>query len=133
MSVSVVASGGILTVLTTDKNSYSAGEPVRITLSKLNISSYPITLNYPTAQRYDFSVRGIDDMYWLWSADKSFATVTGQVTLQSGQGLSYTETWEQTNNQGRQVTPGYYRVTGWNTFTGFAGYAAASTFILLGS
>lgn len=131
MSISVVVSGGILTVLTTDKNSYSPGEPVRITLSKQNISARPIVLSYPTSQRYDFSVRGINNTVWQWSADKTFAAVVGQIYLEPGQGLSYTETWGQKNNQGQSAPPGFYRITGWNTFTGFTGYPIPSTFVFI--
>ena len=131
MSVSVVISEGILTVLTTDKNSYSPGEPVRITLSKQNISAQPIVLSYPTAQRYDFIINGFDNSFWQWSGDKTFAAVAGQINLGPGRGLSYTEIWEQRNNQGQPVSPGFYRITGWNTFTGFTGYPAPSTFIFI--
>jgi len=131
MSVSVVVSGGILTVLTTDKNNYSLGDPVRITLSMQNISFRPVTLTYPTTQRYDFIVNGVDGIAWQWSAEKYFAQVVEQKTLWPGQGLSYTETWGQKNNQGRPVSSGYYRITGWNTFNGFTGHPLPSTFILI--
>ncbi len=132
MSVSVVLSGGILTVLSTDKVFYSPGEPVRMSIFKLNISSQPLTLTYPTTQRYDFSVSGMTGEIWRWSHDKVFAQVVEQVVLIPGQSLSYSEIWPQVDVNGLRVRPGIYLVTGWNTFVGFERFPRPVTFIRIG-
>lgn len=115
MAVAVVQKGGILTVLTTDKSYYYPGEPVRISFFKINVSLYPITLTYPTSQRYEFMVTGYSGEVWRWSADRVFLPVVEQVTLSPGESRAYIETWPQVDFQGRRVAPGLYRITGWNT------------------
>lgn len=117
MAVTFFQSGGLLTVLSTDKNFYSRGEPVRISLFKLNVSPYPITFTYPTSQRYDFAVTGFLGEVWRWSADRIFVPVVETITLHPGRARSYVEIWNQVNLQGSRVPSGLYRVTGWNTTT----------------
>jgi len=129
MAFSFVQNGGLLTVLSTDKNVYLTGEPVRISLFKLNISPRSIMLTYPTTQRFDFSVTGPGGEVWRWSHDKVFAQFVEFTTLLPGQSVSYTEIWPQVNFQGARVPPGIYRVTGWNTFEGFALFPVPSVFI----
>lgn len=117
MAITFIQNGGLLTVLSTDKSFYNMGEPVRMSLFKLNVSPYPITFTYPTSQRYDFAVTGFSGEVWRWSADRIFVPVVESVTLYPGQARSYVETWPQVNLEGTRVLPGPYRVTGWNTST----------------
>lgn len=117
MAVTFIQQGGLLTVLSTDKTFYYRGEPVRISLFKLNVSPRPITFSYPTSQRYDFVVTGFTGEVWRWSADRVFVPVVEEVTLYPGQSRSYAETWSQVNLAGSPVQPGLYRITGWNTST----------------
>lgn len=109
--------GGILTVLSTDKDNYTVGEPVRMSLVKVNVSPYPITFTYPTSQRYDFIVSGFAGEVWRWSADRFFIPVVETITLNPGESKSYVATWLQVNQNGQRVPPGFYRVTGLNTAT----------------
>lgn len=129
MAISVVQSGGLLTVLTTDRSFYYPGEPVRISLFKLNVSPYPITLTYPTSQRYDFAVTGFSGEVWRWSADRIFLPVVEQVRLRPGESRAYMEIWPQVDLQGRRVAPGLYRITGWNTAENSGVYPRPSVLI----
>ncbi len=117
MAFAFIQRGGLLTVLSTDKSFYSRGEPVRISLFKLNISPSPITFTYPTSQRYDFIVTDFSGEVWRWSADRVFVPVVDTITLYPGQSRSYVETWPQENSEGSRVQPGMYRVYGLNTST----------------
>ena len=132
MAVSITQYGGLLTVLSTDKNIYRPGEPVRISMFKMNIAPRPIALLYPTTQRYDFSVAAFTGEVWRWSHDKVFAQFTQTVTLLPGQTLSYAETWPQLDVAGDRVMPGIYRVTGWNTFAGYERFFWPATYIRIG-
>ena len=129
MAISVIRRGGLLTVLTTNKSFYFPGEPVRISLFKLNISPYPIILTYPTSQRYEFTATGFSGEVWRWSADRVFLPVVEQVQLSPGESRAYTETWAQIDFQGRTVAPGLYRITGWNTAENSSVYPRPSVFI----
>lgn len=129
MAVSVVMQGGLLTVLTTDKSLYYPGEPVRISLFKLNVSPYPILLTYPTSQRYEFMVTGYFGEVWRWSADRVFLPVVGQISLSPGESRAYMEIWPQIDFQGRRVAPGLYRITGWNTAQNLEVYPRPSVLI----
>lgn len=115
MAFAFIQSGGLLTVLSTDKSFYNPGESVRISLFKINVSPYPITFTYPTSQRYDFVVTGSLGEVWRWSADRVFLPVVETVTLYPGQTRSYVAAWPQVNLEGGRVQSGLYRVTGWNT------------------
>ncbi len=129
MGVSFVQSGGLQVVLGTNKDIYFLGEPVRIWLYKINVSPLPVSLTYPSSQRFDFSVSGVTGEVWRWSDGRAFLPVVETIVLLPGQSLFYSEIWPQITSIGRRVLPGVYRVSGWNTFTGYAAFPIPSTFI----
>ena len=86
----------------------SQGRPVAMTLAIANCSNVPLKANYPTSQRYDFSV---EDKYghevWRWSRGKLFLQVESEEAVES---VQYTEVWDQRDRDGDQVSPGPYTV-----------------------
>ncbi|MDW7673633.1 MAG: BsuPI-related putative proteinase inhibitor [Bacillota bacterium] len=108
--------GDLLYVLSTDRMLYRRNQPVRITLVKTNISDRPVTLTYPTAQRFDFYVRRgrTGPIIWQWSADRVFAQVVEQVVIQPGQSQVFRAVWDQNTNDGFHVGPGVYTILGEN-------------------
>jgi flagellar hook assembly protein FlgD len=71
----------------------------------------PMTLYYRTSQRYDLAV--IDSQgqeVWRWSRNRAFAQVTEEVPLGANEVRSFSETWDQRDNDGQQVPPGNYRI-----------------------
>ena len=105
--------GPVTATVTTDRQSYSVGETVRFTLTVTNTGSSPVTVILPSGQRYDFVVRSSGGAeVWRWSYGRAFTLIYGEQTLDPGQTLTYSETWDQRNNNGQQVPAGQYRVTG---------------------
>jgi hypothetical protein len=71
----------------------------------------PTTLYYRTSQRYDLAVINSQGQeVWRWSRDRTFAQVTEEVPLEANGMLSFTETWDQRDNDGQQVPPGNYQI-----------------------
>lgn len=108
--------GNILYVIYTDRMLYQRNQLVRITLVKTNISNRPITLTYPTAQRFDFLVRRgrTGPIVWQWSENRAFAQVFERIVLQPGQSQVFRVDWDQRTNDGRSVGPGVYTIFGEN-------------------
>lgn len=112
---------GLLYVLTLDQRTYRQGQPVRITLYKVNISNRTITLRYPTGQRFELVVsRAADNVeVWRYSRGRFFTQQTGTVTIRRNQVAIYRFTWNQVNNFGRQVNPGDFILEAINVAQGF--------------
>lgn len=106
---------GLIATLQLDggETAFAQGQPITMTLTLVNCDLEPVTRLFNNAQRFDFIVSGEGgEEVWRWSADKAFAQVLGEETFQPGQKVTYRETWEQKDNQGRAVPPGTYQVTG---------------------
>ena len=99
-----------------DKDGYKQGEPVKITLRLINCADDKITRSFPDTQRYDFSVRkaGGEEL-WRWSEGEEFEADEAEETFESAQVVTFTETWDQKDNDGKQVKAGEYEVGGEST------------------
>lgn len=85
---------------TIDKSSYLPGEVVKVRFSWKNITNEivtikPFPLSVEIRRPYDSVVR-------------SYRGGSGECTLEPGEILSHTLTWDQRDNDGRMVEPGYY-------------------------
>ena len=68
---------------------------VRFVLHVTNPSTQPVTLEFASAQRYDFVVQTMAGAeVWRWSADQMFAQMLGEDTLAPGASRDYSETWQ---------------------------------------
>jgi flagellar hook assembly protein FlgD len=95
--------------LTTFGAFFDQGEPIRLAMTVAVRD--PMTLYYRTSQRYDLAVTNSEGQeVWRWSRDRTFAQVTEEVPLGANGMLSFTETWDQQDNDGRQVPLGNYRI-----------------------
>ena len=74
---------------------------VRFELHVTNPTTQPVTLEFPSGQRYDFVVnsRG-GDVVWRWSDGQMFNMIVGQETLAPGASDDYSETWQPGANKG---------------------------------
>jgi len=94
--------------LTTDKMSYSIGEPIKMILKVFNYTEEDVTFYFNTSQRYDFIIEDEEgNEVWRWSQDMMFTMALGEKTL----GPTNTEviyTTEYTN----KLIPGYYKIIG---------------------
>ena len=95
----------------TDKAIYRPGEPVRFTLTVTNTGATPATVMRSSGQRYDFIVRSSDGgEVWRWSRGRFFTQALEEDTIAPGRSLTFVETWDQRDNDGRPVPPGAYQV-----------------------
>ena len=79
-----------------------------------NVASSPITLEFPSSQRYDFAIETAEgESVWRWSAARSFMQVLGSEELQPGESRRYSETWVG-SGEGRD-----YVATGWVVSTSY--------------
>lgn len=95
-------------ILTSDRPAYGSGEPIVMTVEAVNESAEPVTLYFPTSQRYDFVISGEQGTeLWRWSKGRVFATVLGQERIGAGRPrLTHTE------RVTLSLPPGRYRVEG---------------------
>ena len=108
-----VLRGDLVLTLSVDREVYALGETVQMALEVRNRGNFPLTFQFPTSQRYDFLVTRQDGtLVWQWSHDKVFAQVFGSLTLDPGDVRVYRERWDQRDNEGRLVSPGWYTVEG---------------------
>jgi len=94
--------------MSTDKMSYSVGEPIIIALKIFNYTEEEIIFHFNTGQRYDFIIEDEEgNEIWRWSKDMMFAMVLGEENL----GPNNPEVTYKAEYKDR-LSPGYYKVTG---------------------
>ena len=95
-------------LLKADKSTYALGEPIALTLEVANRGPRPVTLQFPTAQRYDIVVHDSQGReVWRWSAGQMFAQVLGEEILPPGSvALTYGVTLRE------RFAPGRYTAVG---------------------
>ena len=94
--------------MTTNKMSYTMGEPITMTLKIFNYAEEDIVFYFNTSQRYDFIIEDEKgNKVWCWSEDRMFAMVLGEETL----GPTNIEIIYTVKYKGK-LSPGYYKVTG---------------------
>jgi hypothetical protein len=71
----------------------TTADSLRFSLAVTNAGAAPLTLRFPTAQRYDFAVLDGARELWRWSADRGFGQALGTETLAPGQTRTWTEAW----------------------------------------
>ncbi|MGB6369642.1 MAG: BsuPI-related putative proteinase inhibitor [Atribacterota bacterium] len=94
--------------MTTDKMSYSVGEPIIMTLKVFNYNEEEITFHFNNSQRYDFIIENEKgNEVWRWSEGKMFAQMLGEEIL----GPCNPEVIYKAEYKDR-LSAGYYKVTG---------------------
>lgn len=91
----------------TNKNKYSVGEEVELSVAVNNTGSSPVELIFTSAQRCDFIVLKDDNEVWHWSSGKMFAMIIEQLILKPNEAQTYTKIWKPSG-----VTPRKYEVMG---------------------
>jgi hypothetical protein len=95
--------------LTTFGAFFDEGEPIQLAITVA--VREPMTLYYRTSQRYDLAVINSQGQeLWRWSRDRTFAQVTAEVPLAANEMLSFTETWDQRDDDGQQIPLGDYQI-----------------------
>ncbi len=99
------------------KTAYEQGQAIQMSLTVTNGGDQPLALFFSDSQRYDFTVicgptAFCPEPIWQWSHDKVFAQVLGQEVLGPGQSVTFSETWDQRDNDGQSVAPDTYQAYG---------------------
>ena len=94
--------------MSTDKMSYSDGEPITMTLKIFNYTGEDIVFHFNTSQRYDFIIEDEEgNEVWRWSKNMMFAQMLGEEILgPDNPEIIYTAEYM------GELSPGYYKVTG---------------------
>ena len=104
--------GSVVVLFASDQPSYQLGTPATFTIAVDNASPGPVSLTFPSGQRYDIVVMSGEVELWRWSADRAFTQAFGEQTFQPGLTLLGREVWEWRDNSGAPLPPGTYRVIG---------------------
>jgi hypothetical protein len=87
-------------------------DSVQLILHATNPTPGPLTLDFNTAQRYDFAILDTGGReVWRWSAERMFAQATGSERLEPGATVEYRGVWA-TPKPGRYVARGSVVATG---------------------
>lgn len=99
---------GFGVAVSTDRISYTAGEPIGLKLRVFNRTREKLALHFRDAQRCDFTLADEKgNKIWQWSAGRIFAQALGEEELGPGQEeLVYSATCEE------KLSPGTYALTG---------------------
>jgi hypothetical protein len=102
---------------TTNKSTYRRFESAVLTLTLTNTASYALTVQFDSAQLYDFTARNSGgSTVWAWSNGKSFDPTPQELVLAPGESVQFQQSWGFVNNSGLAVGDGTYTVSG--TFLG---------------
>jgi len=93
-------------ILSTNKGTYTIGEPILIKLKIFNRSSKEIIFHFRSSQRFDFSIFKGEKEIWQWSKDKFFAQVLGELILEPDKIIVYEEKFED------ELEIGSYQISG---------------------
>lgn len=86
---------------------------IRMILRIFNDTQIPITLNFTTSQRFDFSIYDSSGAeVWRWSADRYFLQVLGQLTLNPGESKAYSYSHVFVNSSGGAMPVDTYTLKG---------------------
>lgn len=87
-----------LPTLLTANLAVAVTDVVTFTFTVTNGATAPATIEFPTAQQYDFAVTNIatGGVVWRWSAGRLFAQMLGTRILAPGEKLVFTEQWTPT-------------------------------------
>jgi len=94
--------------MSTDKMSYSVGEPIKMTLKVFNYTKEDIVFYFNTSQRYDFIIKNEEgNEVWRWSQDMMFAMMLGEeISGPNNPEIIYKVEYKD------KLSSGHYKVTG---------------------
>jgi hypothetical protein len=131
-----IGANPVAVTLATDKKTYAAKEPVKLTLTAKNPSRVPVRLTFNSGMKYDFEIRKgkapSGDRVWQWSRGRMFIQMVTFATVLPGKTLVFSETLTPGENgpDGKPVAelmPGTYTVTATLALPGRAPRPRAST------
>ncbi|MDO8586893.1 MAG: BsuPI-related putative proteinase inhibitor [Armatimonadota bacterium] len=104
--------------LRTNLTEYPIGKPVRMELVVMNNTDRVMLFTFSSGQQFDFWVTRDGTEVWRWSRGKFFTQALTHLNLAPGQSKTFSTTWNQQDNDGRQVPIGSYVVSAQLTTSG---------------
>jgi hypothetical protein len=93
---SLIDNDNLTFAIKTNKETYSLGEPVYITLSVKNIGNATETITAPTSKTSDFAVfNWLGHKKYQYSYDKGYAQVITETKIPAGKTVYFNYTWDQ--------------------------------------
>ena len=105
--------GGALVVQTklgSDKGTYAPGETVHLVFTVTNTSPEAVRFATPSLQKYDFIAYKNETVIWRWSDGRMFGQAIGQIVLQPGESVTYSESWALKTDPRDRAIPGTYKL-----------------------
>lgn len=97
-------------IVSTAHATYGLGDSIDVALDLTNQSSAPVSLQFASAQRYDFALLdAVGDTLWRWGANRGFMQILATEQLGPGETLTFLE------EAPPPPQPGRYAITGWVT------------------
>jgi Intracellular proteinase inhibitor len=94
---------------------FALGETVTMVLTVRNLLDTASTVEFPSAQQFDFVVLrpNSDTIVWRWSDDEGpFTQVPSEIEFAAGETLTFTRSWNQTDSTGARLPAGTFEVRG---------------------
>ena len=130
----------VIVSIATDKKTYAAGDPIKITLTVKNNTKLAESLRFSSGQRYDFKLYDAktgtaakpdeSKLVWQWSRGHMFAMMIGSEKLDPGKTLVFSDKYEFKSAPGQTAKPlaaGKYTLVGILTTMGGAPRPTAAT------
>ena len=99
-------------LVATDAPAYATGAAITFTLVLDNPHDVPMTLEFPSEQRFDLAIFSEDRELWRWAADRDFSDTESEQTFPAGVTLLGRVTWNGREASGASPPPGTYRAVG---------------------
>lgn len=116
-SAAHLAAAPVAVTLTSDKKRYKRGQVVSFKITARNTSKKPQKLGFTSGQNFDLAAQPA--VYngnpatmprWNWSYGRFFIQSISEMTLAPNTSKSWTATWNQADNNGKQLPRGAYRI-----------------------
>lgn len=96
---------------------FTSEESITLQLSIRNLTDSPQTLTLPSSQQYDFLIWKVLQnntvlIIWRWSNEKGFLPMITELSLAPGEVKTFSETWNQTQNDGTSAGTGGFIAQG---------------------
>ena len=98
--------------LTTPRDSYKAGQAVRMTFRVVNTSGKAVTYNFGSGQRFDIAAtNAAGTQVWDWASGKLFTQNLSSLSVAPGKALVYNAVWNGRDASGHSLPPGVYTLS----------------------
>jgi hypothetical protein len=81
---------------------YEPGAPVSFTIRVRNTSREPVTVQFPTAQRFDLAIQSEAGILDRWSRGRAFAQIANEIRWGPGETVAFVDVW----TPGNRFLPG---------------------------